>query len=881
MALTLDQALKRGVAAHKEGKLQDAEQLYRAILQAQPNHPDANHNLGVLAVAVGKLLQALPLFQLALDANPKIEQFWLSYIGSLITLERFGEAKRALTDGRKSGVSSDKFDALEELLQGSVPNDASKTAKSQTLKDKRKKLAERKKSKKRKAQDDSSSESPSQDQINHLLGYYQAGRLEEAETLATSLTQQFPKHPFGWKVLGIVLQQMGRLAESLAPMQSAVTLSPQDAEAQSNLGNTLRELGKLDEAEASCRQAIALKPSYAEAHVNLGSTLRELGRSHEAETSFRQAIALQPELAGAHSNLGAILQELGRFDDSEASLRQAIALKPDHAKAHGNLGITLRELGRLDEAVASYAQAIALEPDFTDAYVHLSLAIQNVRFKISAPDLYPVLVRLLTSGNFTRPSSVAGAILSLLKHDPVVENLLVETLDTISIAKATLIIESLHELPLLHHLMRLCPLPDLQFEGFFLTMRRFILSNLDRIEASPELIYFLSTLSIHCFVNEYVYYESEEEICLVGELEGAIKQAAERSLQPGAIMILCLASYRPLHQYDACQYLEALNNLDDVKKRLIEEPLAEKLIAEKTPVLGEISDGISRRVRKQYEENPYPRWVKIEIPLKAKSISEVLADLNLNLYSEHIKKITAPAILIAGCGTGQHSISTASRFANCQVTAVDLSLASLAYAQRQTNALGLTNLEYFQADILHLGQLDKEFDIIESAGVLHHMEEPMAGWTVLTDMLKPGGLMMIGLYSESARHHIVRVREEIASLRVRTSESDIREFRGLLAESHNEDHQLLTKWPDFFSLSELRDLIFHAQEHRFTLLKIQKSLDELGLKFCGFENTDIVKKFQNVFGKEADACDLSLWHQFEEENPRTFTGMYQFWCQKI
>ena len=169
MELTVDQALQQGVAAHGEGKLQDAERLYRAILQTQPKHPDANHNLGVLAVAVGKPLEAIPFFKLALEANPKIEQFWLSYIDVLITLERFDEAKRVLVEGKESGVSSDKLDAVLQRLQGGVPNDTNKTAKGQTLSEKRKKLAERKKSKKRNAQGSSPSAAPSQDQLNRLI----------------------------------------------------------------------------------------------------------------------------------------------------------------------------------------------------------------------------------------------------------------------------------------------------------------------------------------------------------------------------------------------------------------------------------------------------------------------------------------------------------------------------------------------------------------------------------------------------------------------------------------------------------------------------------------------------------------------------------------
>ena len=157
----------------------------------------------------------------------------------------------------------------------------------------------------------------------------------------------------------------------------------------------------------------------------------------------------------------------------------------------------------------------------------------------------------------------------------------------------------------------------------------------------------------------------------------------------------------------------------------------------------------------------------------------------------------------------------------------------------------------------------------------------MAGWRVLVDLLKPGGLMKIGLYSELARQNIVRVRKEIALLRLGTSKADIRRFRQSLAESHDKNHQLLTKSTDFFSLSALRDLIFHVQEHRFTLPQIKNCLDELGLKFCGFENKDAISSFKEIFGKEADIYDLALWHQFEERNSRAFAGMYQFWCQKL
>ena len=127
----------------------------------------------------------------------------------------------------------------------------------------------------------------------------------------------------------------------------------------------------------------------------------------------------------------------------------------------------------------------------------------------------------------------------------------------------------------------------------------------------------------------------------------------------------------------------------------------------------------------------------------------------------------------------------------------------------------------------------------------------------------------------------MEVRKEITLLRIGTSESEIREFRRSLAESNDENHQLLTKSSDFFSLSTLRDLIFHVQEHRFTLPQIKKCLDELGLKFCGFTTKDTSSNFRKLHGEEADIYDMALWHQYEESNPLAFIGMYQFCCQKL
>jgi len=217
---------------------------------------------------------------------------------------------------------------------------------------------------------------PSQQQLDDLLEYYQTKQYDDAEKLSVSITEEFPKHQFAWKVLAIVLKQNGRINESLIASQKSVQLDLHDAEARNNLGNTLKELGKLDESEASLRQAIELKPDFAEAHNNLGVTLKAQGKLNEAEVSYRQAIVLKPNYAEAHSNLGVTLEAQGKLKESEASLRQAIALKPNYAEGHNNLGNILKEQGKLDESEASYRQAIVLKPDFAEAHNNLGVTLK-------------------------------------------------------------------------------------------------------------------------------------------------------------------------------------------------------------------------------------------------------------------------------------------------------------------------------------------------------------------------------------------------------------------------------------------------------------------------------------------------------------------------
>ena len=171
MALATEQALRQGLAAQEGGELEEAERLYHGVLQSEPKHPDANHNLGLIAVSLNKVDVALPLFKTALEANPQKEQFWVSYIDALIKEKQFDSAKKVLDRGKKAGWTGEKVDALEEQLASrSEINDTDRAI-------------------------------PSRQQINRLLSYFQAGRHSDTENLAKSLNQRFPKYQLAWKQL--------------------------------------------------------------------------------------------------------------------------------------------------------------------------------------------------------------------------------------------------------------------------------------------------------------------------------------------------------------------------------------------------------------------------------------------------------------------------------------------------------------------------------------------------------------------------------------------------------------------------------------------------------------------------------------------------------
>ena len=548
--------------------------------------------------------------------------------------------------------------------------------------------------------------------------------------------------------------------------------------------------------------------------------------------------------------------------------------------AHNNFGNDMQGQGRLDDAIESYTKALKINPEYPEANYNMGIALSDLVFTKPRPELNGIVCKLLDKEKSVRPANLSTAACSLLKFDPIIENVFSKISSNKLSESLQEIIVDLSNVPLLIKLMEVFPLPDLELENVLKNIRSTILLSIPNIKNNSESLVFQTALSLQCFLNEYLYEQTNAETEALKNLETLVEKQLTDGQQPSPTELVRLASYKPLHEYSWCYLLTIPAELESLHRRQILEPEEEKQLRSTIPILQEVKDEVSCKVREQYEQNPYPRWVNRQFPNIPKPIATITKEFNLKILNHDIENVDRPQILIAGCGTGQHSITTATKYKNCDVLAIDLSLSSVAYAKRKTEELGISNIEYMQADILDLSSLDRKFDIIESAGVLHHMDDPMAGWKVLTDCLNTGGLMQIGLYSELARKHIVQIRDEIEQSNIGSSHDVMKLFRNKISSSKEEQHKTVVSSFDFYSMSALRDLLFHIQEHRFTIPQIAVSLTQLGLVFCGFENREVVQNFKLENSTETALYDLDTWDTYEKEHPSVFAKMYQFCCQK-
>jgi Flp pilus assembly protein TadD/SAM-dependent methyltransferase len=675
----------------------------------------------------------------------------------------------------------------------------------------------------------------------------QSGRFAEAVQLYREFLARRPDHPEATHFLGICLAQSGQRAEGLPLIERSVRLAPQNPLYRQNFGLTLAEAGELVRAEEQFGRIIAVERNNATAHNYLGMVRQRLGRFDEAIASYEEALRLEPADPAAANNLGYCLLERGELERAADWLRRSIESDPGNAMAHSNLGNAQRTLGDLQAALRSYRHAVALAPRLANAHHNLAMTLRDlddpsslasaraaVRLAPENPPAWQLFAELLAPRRFKAWDADLAADCERLFSQTEVE--VQECAEAVLSLVRTAARGRLFLLLLEHALVA-----DEAFEREMSALRRELLT-------APISIELCCALAQQCFLNEYLWPELDEETALIARIEPKT-----------ALQVSVLAMYRPIRGLEKPPGGGAA--FERMWRRLVEEPAKEAALA--VPVLTPVAEGVSRKVQAQYEANPYPRWHRAPAA-GAFALPRMLRSLFPHLEPAKLAAPDALQILIAGCGTGRHAAITAQLQPHSRILAVDLSRASLAHAMRRCGELGLANLRFAQADILQLGALDERFDLIECSGVLHHMEDPVAGWRVLLSLLKPGGYMKLGLYSELGRGPVVAARRLAHGLEVRAARSRI------FALPAGDPAREVTTLRDFYCASGARDLILHVQEHRFTLPQLAGIIAQLGVEFLGFE----------LRGGRRIALSLEEWDAYETAHPQTFESMYQFWVRK-
>lgn len=366
---SFDDVLHAAATHHQEGRFAEAHKLYEKALALFPESPEANHNMGILAMQTGRgVAEALPFFKTSWRVDPSRQQHWLSYLKALVHAQALDEAERTYVEGVQRGMQGPTVDMLKKQILGagatrSLPSAAHRSSK---------------------------------EQESALLDAYRRRDFPELEKRSRQWTETDPGNAFAWKALGVALLEQKRFQEAMAPIENTVRLQPQDPESHNNLGRACLTLGLLKKAEMAflaatrirvdnalaheglalvllaqhrlpqaleaCQRALAIDKHLPEVHCTLGDILLAQDKPDEAKACYRQSLQITPNFLASYQKLQTIYRDESAFTEVEALCRQVLAHSPNNLEARGDLGVILSSQGRLLEAMEAFRHALELRP---------------------------------------------------------------------------------------------------------------------------------------------------------------------------------------------------------------------------------------------------------------------------------------------------------------------------------------------------------------------------------------------------------------------------------------------------------------------------------------------------------------------------------------
>jgi len=586
-----------------------------------------------------------------------------------------------------------------------------------------------------------------------------------------------------------------------------------------------------------------------------------------------------------------LAQKLFDAGDALAARDKCLAIlaqDEEVGEAHQLLGIIAKQAGNIFEAASHFIQVLNQDAADNNSRRNLFDTLQNFDwFEDAEIELVADIRRHLEAGfripDFDMKRYLPVVAAAIQASEPFQQAIKFQG----TLAQDQAWIAELMADPLLQALLKTEIVPIENFESVLTRMRVYLL---ETAANAPELLDtvradFCIALAHQTYLTEYAYLQTEDEINLAQELVNGLQAKNQHQSfieHADTVRLAVSACYLPLGEW-----LEKLpagvedTEFQSLAQLQIYDPQKDEALANKFEAPAPASDSTSQEVQAQYEQNPFPRWSIITRP----AASSITATLQFFFpHFEPAEKLSGPCdILIAGCGTGQQPILEALRYPDSHLTAFDLSRASLAYAARKAKDYEAGNIDFLIGDILELEGFDN-FDVIECTGVLHHMADPLAGWRALIAKLAPSGVMKIALYSEFARRHITATQQWIKAQDLMPTADVIRDTRRkILALPADDPKRQVTAFSDFYSISGVRDLLFHVQESTFTFLKIKEVLQTLNLQLIGLQisNDKVKGNYLTKFPGDTTMTNLDNWHEFESENPDSFKEMYIFWCRAL
>jgi len=674
-----------------------------------------------------------------------------------------------------------------------------------------------------------------------------------------------------------------------------------------------------DEALKTCINLETNFSDNSKLNFKIAFIYKNLSQLELASKYYKKVLASRPDDPDTLNNLGNILNHNGEFEEAALLFLKVILLAPNAPQPYSNISHSYNLMGKYNEALKYGEKAIELNPNFIDAYIEISKAQTSLNlhndalntisraidFDNNNNNLLNIFYSLLKETKFSeydkslddkidklflknKIKKIAPNLLKRIEMHPDI-NFIVSQLrnDDYSNDIPNIIIK-LSNIPNFLKVISIDTIKNQTIEFILTTIRKNILQNIKQYENNQTLIDLHSAIAVQCFNNEYIFFETDEEKEEIKKLEKELAQSANNNEPLSSIKLLSIGSYINIGYLSWARSIIFDNNIKDVFKIIVSDVLLELALKMRIPKIKPIINITSKIVENQYSQNPYPRWnLKSDVEEininKLVSIEKIKCINNIDFLS------SPPLILIAGCGTGQQSMETALQFPSSQILAIDLSTTSLAYALRKTKELHINNITFAHGDILDISTINQKFDMVECTGVLHHMDNPSKGLEELTKTLKQNGLMKIALYSKLARSEIIKFREYIERNNIKFSEDFVRKLRKNILENKSTEYSeipisknFVSSLNDFYSMSGIRDLLFHSKEYQFTIPDIHLLLDKYGLSFGGFvfQNRKTIDNFKKMFPTKDSEYSLANWNEFELTFGHAFLNMYQFWVQK-